>query len=58
LLREVPLNKIKEFEDIYLTSLMARYPKVLDNLRAGKLLDEDTNILRALADELKGQFKA
>jgi len=58
LLREVPLNKIKEFEDIYLTSLLARYPKVLDNLRAGKLLDEDTNILRALADELKGQFKA
>src|SRR6187399_3337146 len=58
LLREIPLNKIKEFEDIFLTSLMARYPKVLDNLRAGKLLDEDTNILRALADELKGQFKA
>lgn len=58
LLREVPLNKIKEFEDIFLTSLMSRFPQVLDNLRAGKLLDEDTNVLRSLCDELKGQFKS
>jgi F-type H+-transporting ATPase subunit alpha len=58
LLREVPLNKIKEFEDIFLTSLTSRFPNVLENLRVGKLLDEDTNVLRTLADELKGQFKA
>ncbi|HJW27989.1 MAG TPA: hypothetical protein VJ508_01940, partial [Saprospiraceae bacterium] len=58
LLREVPLNKVREFEEIFLTSLSSRYPKVLDNLRAGKLLDEDTNVLRSLADELKVQFRA
>ena len=57
LLRDVPLNKIKEFEDIFLTSLSSRFPNVLDNFRAGKLNDEDTNVLRSLADELKPQFK-
>jgi F-type H+-transporting ATPase subunit alpha len=58
LLREVPLDKIKEFEEIFLTSLAARHQNVLDNLRDGKLIDEDTKILRELAAELKTQFKA
>jgi F-type H+-transporting ATPase subunit alpha len=58
LLREIPLDKIREFEDIYLTSLSTRFPKVLDNLRAGKLLDEDTATLKSLSEELKTQFKA
>lgn len=58
LLREVPVDRIREFEETFLTSLSARYQGVLDNLRAGKLLDEDTKILASLADEIKGQFKA
>ncbi len=58
LLREVPIASIKEFEELYLTSLSSRYPQVLDNLRAGKLLDEDTNTMKALAAELKTQYKA
>ena len=58
LLREVPIGSIKEFEELYLTSLASRYPQVLDNLRAGKLLDEDTNTMKALAAELKTQYKA
>jgi F-type H+-transporting ATPase subunit alpha len=58
LLREVPLNKIKEFEELFLTSLMTRYPKVLDNLRDGKLLDEDTAVLKSLSAELKTQYKS
>ncbi len=58
LLREVPVNQIKEFEELFLTSLAARYQNVLDNLRDGKLLDEDTKILKSLAAELKTQFKA
>ena len=58
LLREVPLNKIKEFEELFLTSLSSRYPQVLENFHKGKLETEDTNVLRSLTDELKGQFKA
>ena len=58
LLREVPLDKIKEFEDLYLTSLSSRHGGVLDNLRAGKFLDDDINIMKSLAAELKTQYKA
>lgn len=58
LLREIPLNKVREFEEIFLTSLAARHQNVLDNLRAGKLLDEDTKVLVSLAEELKPQFRA
>ena len=36
LLSDVPLNKIREFEDIFLTSLESRYPEVLNNLTKWK----------------------
>jgi F-type H+-transporting ATPase subunit alpha len=58
LIREVPVNKVREFEELFLTSLSTRYPQVLDNFRAGKLLDEDTTILKNLAAELKSSYKA
>src|SRR5687768_13828767 len=58
LLREVPLDKIKEFEELFLTSLAARHQNVFDNLRDGKILEDDTKILRSLADELKTQYRA
>ncbi len=57
LLRAVPLNKVKEFEANYLTSLETRYPEVLNNLRNGKLLDEDTSTMKTLAAELQTQYK-
>ena len=58
LLRDVPVNKIKEFEELFLTSMSARHQHVLDNLRAGKLLEEDLKVVEQLASELKGQFKS
>jgi F-type H+-transporting ATPase subunit alpha len=58
LLREIPLDKIKEFEELFITNLAARHQNVLDNLRAGKLLDEDTKLLTSLAAELKTQYRA
>ncbi|MEO6132829.1 MAG: F0F1 ATP synthase subunit alpha, partial [Saprospiraceae bacterium] len=58
LLRNVPVNKIGEFEDLFLTNLSTRFPGVLDNLRDGKLLDDDITTLKSLSAELTGQFKA
>ncbi len=58
LLREVPLDKIKEFEELFISNLSARHPQVLDNLRDGKILDDDTKLLRSLSDELKTQYRA
>ena len=58
LLRDVPVNKIREFEDLFITNLSTRFPAILDNLRAGKLIDEDLATLKTLSAELTAQFKA
>ncbi len=56
LLREVPLDKIREFEELFLSTLSTRNAGILDNLRAGKLLDDDMATIKALAAELKAQY--
>ncbi|HMQ49159.1 MAG TPA: F0F1 ATP synthase subunit alpha [Saprospiraceae bacterium] len=56
LLRNVPVDKVREFEDIFLTTLEQRHPEALSNFRAGKLEKADTDALTTLAAELSKQF--
>jgi F-type H+-transporting ATPase subunit alpha len=56
LLDKVPVNKVREFESEYSMVLSAQYPKVLDELRAGKLTDEGTAALKKVAAELSAQY--
>ncbi len=56
LLGKVPVNKIREFEGDFLTALEQKHPEVLQTLGAGKLTEEATNALRALAAEMSGQY--
>ncbi len=56
LLRKVPVDKIGEFEDLFLTSLEQRYPEVLETFRSGKLEDEATKTVTDLAAEISKQF--
>ncbi|WP_375325950.1 F0F1 ATP synthase subunit alpha [Flagellimonas sp. GZD32] len=58
LLRDVPVNKIKEFEKDYLEFLNAKHRDVLDALKAGKLTDEVTETLTAVCKELSSKYKA
>ncbi len=58
LLRDVPVNKIKEFEKDYLEFLNAKHIDVLDALKAGKLTDEVTETLTAVCKELSSKYKA
>lgn len=57
LLREVPVNKVKEFERSYLEVLNAKHRNVLDDLKAGKLTDEVTYTLTQVAKEIAGSYK-
>ncbi|MBI4931097.1 MAG: F0F1 ATP synthase subunit alpha [Bacteroidetes bacterium] len=57
LLRDVPLNKVKEFEVDFLTLIEAKHKNVLDDLRAGKLTGEITDTLEALAKEVAAKYK-
>jgi len=56
LLRQVPVNKVKEFEQSYLELLNAKHRDVLDTLKAGKLTDEVTDTLTKVATDLAAQY--
>ncbi len=57
LLMDVPVNKVKEFEHAFLTTLEQKHPEVLDAFRAGKLEKEDLQKVEALAKEMTLQYK-
>jgi F-type H+-transporting ATPase subunit alpha len=56
LLRSVPVNKVKEFENEYTQQLEQRHPDVLKALKAGKLDDQITGVLETVAKELAGKY--
>ncbi|MDB5155072.1 MAG: synthase subunit alpha [Mucilaginibacter sp.] len=56
LMRNVPVNKIKEFESEYTTQLEMRHPETLAALKAGKLDDQITSVLETVAKELAGKY--
>ncbi|MDB5112664.1 MAG: F-type H+-transporting ATPase subunit alpha [Mucilaginibacter sp.] len=56
LMRNVPINKVREFESEFTTQLEQRHPEVLAALKAGKLDDQVTNTLETVAKELSGRY--
>jgi len=56
LLREVPVEKIKEFERDYLEVLNAKYKDTLENLKKGKLTDEVIDVLTSVSKELSVKY--
>ena len=57
LLRDVPVDKIREFERDYLEYLDAKHRDTLDTLKAGKLTDEVIDTLTQTAKELSAKYK-
>jgi F-type H+-transporting ATPase subunit alpha len=58
LLREVPVDKVKEFEVDYIDYLNAKHKDTLDTLKAGKLTDETISVMEAAAKEISSKFQA
>jgi F-type H+-transporting ATPase subunit alpha len=58
LLRDVPVNRVKEFESEYLSMLDAQHKSTLDTLRKGVIDDSVTSVLEKVAKELTGKYKA
>ncbi len=56
LLGDVPVDKVKEFEELYLDTLAKNHPDVLDTFKQGKLTDEAKDACKNLALELAKQF--
>jgi F-type H+-transporting ATPase subunit alpha len=58
LLRDVPVDKVKEFERDYLEFLNAKHRDILDTIKAGKLTDEVTDTLTSVCKDLAAKYKA
>ena len=57
MLKDVPVEKVKEFEVDYLEYLKAKHRDTLDTLKAGKLTDEVLEVLRNAASEISAKYK-
>ncbi len=56
LIQNVPVNKVKEFENEFLDFMDAKHRNILDTLKAGKLTDEVTDTLTQVAKELSSKY--
>ena len=56
LLRNVPVNKVKEFEKDFLEFLNAKHRDTLDALKAGKLDDNITDVIEKVAKEVSAKY--
>ena len=56
LLRDVPVNKVKEFERDFIEYLNAKHRDILDTLKAGKLTDEAIEVLSKVANDIAANY--
>ena len=57
LLRDVPVDKVKSFENEYIEYLDLKHRDILDNLRDGVLNSDITGVLEKVAAELTAKYK-
>ena len=56
LLMDVPVDKIRDFEQEYIAFLHDKHQDILDELAAGKLTDEIKNILQKVSADLSSKY--
>jgi F-type H+-transporting ATPase subunit alpha len=57
LIQKVPVDKVKEFEQEYLSFLDSKHRKVLDQLKSGKYTDKETDVLAKVAKDIADKYK-
>ena len=58
LMRQVPIDKVRECQTSFLDKLRSAHPEVIETLAAGKLDDETTNTIEAVMADIAGTYKA
>ena len=58
LMSDIPLEKVREFEELFLGRMRASHQDVLDTLSAGKLDEAAEGVILKVAAEVCGQVKA
>lgn len=57
LLRNVPVDKVKDFEEVFLMTMERNEAATLENIRKGKLDDEIIATLKRVGSEIAAQYK-
>ena len=56
LLRNVPIDKVKEFQKEYVAFLRSKHPETMAAIKAGKIDDQITGVLKQAASELASKY--
>ncbi|MCC6816484.1 MAG: F0F1 ATP synthase subunit alpha [Saprospiraceae bacterium] len=56
MLKDIPVDKVKDFENVLFATLDQTYPAVLENFRKGKLEDADLSVLKSIASDLSSKY--
>ena len=56
LLKKVPVDKVKEFENKYIELLNLKHKKVMETIKSGKLSDEAIETLTKVAEDLSSSY--
>lgn len=56
LISKVPVNKVREFQDEYLSFLRTKHKDILKQVKEGKLTDEITDTFENVAKDLAGKY--
>ncbi|HZH67852.1 MAG TPA: F0F1 ATP synthase subunit alpha [Chitinophagales bacterium] len=56
LLRNIPVDKVRQFEEDFLNRLEAKHPEILEEFKNGQLIDESTAKVEALAKEIESSY--
>lgn len=56
LLKNIPINSVRKFEEDFLNVMEHQNKNVLDSLKAGKLTDEDTSTIEKVAAQVAEKF--
>ncbi len=57
LLLDVPTDKIRDFQENYLSIMQVKYQGILDELKQGKLTDKSIETMKKVAAEISGRYK-
>ena len=56
LLKNVPVNKIREFEELFLTALETKAPEALATFKSGKLEESALESVKSIAADIASTF--
>lgn len=56
LMRNIPVSKVKEFQKEYVEFLKAKHPETMTAIKAGKIDDEITAVLRNAANDIASKY--